>query len=101
MALKYTFNEAIWLYHGDGAWYFITLPVEYADEIEQISSNIKRGFGSIKVSATIGSTTWNTSIFPDSKSKSYLLPIKKEIRAKNNLIAGQKPEVSIRIVGIQ
>lgn len=101
MALTYTFNKELWLYHGNGAWYFITLPVEYADEIKQISTAIKRGFGSVKVSATIGKTVWNTSIFPDSNSKSYLLPIKKEIRMKNDLKVGKKAKVIISIIAVE
>ena len=101
MALTYTFNEELCLYHGNGAWYFITLPAEYADEIKQISTAIKRGFGSVKVSATIGKTVWNTSIFPDSNSKSYLLPIKKEIRTKNNLQVDKKAKVVISILGVE
>lgn len=99
MALTYAFNEELWQYHGNSAWYFITLPVEYAGEIKQISTTIKRGFGSVKVSATIGKTVWNTSIFPDLSSKSYLLPIKKEIRTKNDLQVGKKAKVEISILG--
>ena len=101
MALTYRFSEELWLYPGDGAWYFITLPVEYAKEIKTIISPMKRGFGSAKVVATIGNTTWHTSIFPDSTSKSYLLPIKKEIRNKNNLHLHENIEVEISIVGVE
>jgi hypothetical protein len=101
MSMSYEFIEELRLYHGDGAWYFITLPVEYAEEIKYITLPLKRGFGSIKVSATIGSTTWNTSIFPDSKSKSYLLPIKKEVRLVNHLQEGMKSKVVISIVGVE
>ena len=100
MALAYTFTNDLWLYPGDGAWYFITLPTEYGKEIKSLTNSIKRGFGSLKVVAAIGTTLWHTSIFPDSKTSSYLLPVKKEIRAKNNLKDGQKVTVTIEIVGI-
>jgi len=33
----------------------------------------------------IGKTSWMTSIFPDKKSTSYLLPIKAEIRKKEQI----------------
>jgi hypothetical protein len=97
MALTYIFSEELWLYKGEGAWYFITLPIEYADEIKSIANPLKRGFGSIKVKVTIGKSTWNTSIFPDLKSKSYMLPIKKEIRIANKLRAGDTPKVEITL----
>ena len=101
MVLAYTFKDELWAYFGDGSWYFITLPVKYADEIKTIASSIKKGFGSVKVSATIGSTSWNTSIFPDVKSKSYVLPIKKDVRIANHISVGDKPKVYITIKDIQ
>lgn len=100
MAMSYTFTEELWEYPGNGAWYFITLPKKYAQEIKQISQPAKRGFGSLRVEAKIGSTLWTTSIFPDTNSKSYLLPIKKEIRKINKINAGNKVEVSITLVDI-
>jgi hypothetical protein len=100
VTLSYTINEEIWLYPGHGAWHFITLPVEYAQEIKILANPIKKGFGSIKVSVTIGTLTWDTSIFPDSKSKSYLLPLKKEVRLKCKLQPGDKVKVSIYISGL-
>lgn len=100
MNLTYTLHEKMWLYSGESSWYFITIPVEYANEIKFLTGANKRGFGSVKVLASIGSTTWSTSIFPDSKSNSYLLPIKKDIRVLNNLQPGKKYEVEISIVEI-
>lgn len=100
MSATYSFTEELWLYPGQGAWCFITLPAKYTTEIKAISDPIKRGFGSVKVSVTVGTTTWETSIFPDSKSSSYLLPVKKEIRLKNNIQIGDRVKVSVSIVGI-
>lgn len=55
-----------------------------------------RGFGSIPVMVTIGKTSWKTSIFPD-KDKAYLLPLKKEVRAKENLKEGDTAKVTIEV----
>jgi hypothetical protein len=101
MSLSYEFVEKLWRHHGDGAWFFITLPCEYYEEIKTLTSPLKHGFGSIKVIATIGLTTWSTSIFPDTKSKSYLLPIKKEVRLANNLQVGMKYEVILTVAEIE
>lgn len=46
---------------------------------------MKRGWGSLPVMATIGKTTWKTSIFPDKKRGAYLLPIKAEVRKKEEI----------------
>lgn len=46
------------------------------------------GWGSLPVTAVIGKTSWKTSIFPDKKIGAYLLPLKSEIRKKENIVAG-------------
>ena len=43
------------------------------------------GVHTLPVIVTIGKTSWKTSIFPDKKSATYLLPLKAEIRKKENI----------------
>ncbi len=100
MKPTYIFNSRIWVYTGEGAWYFITVPKEYALEIRLFSESRKKGFGSVKVEANIGTSTWQTSIFPDKKSKLYLLPIKKEVRTANNLKEGDQALVTLTLVDL-
>ncbi|NYD79274.1 DUF1905 domain-containing protein [Arthrobacter cupressi] len=57
----------------------------------------RRGFGSVKVTATVAGTSWDTSIFPDSKSGSYLLPVKRSIRMAAGLREGDSVEVGLDI----
>jgi hypothetical protein len=95
MELTFTAKMRIW--PGEAAWCFISLPGEYYEEIRMITSGPKRGFGSVRVEATIGKTIWKTSIFPDSKLKSYLLPIKKAVRKAENIEVGDMVEVKIRL----
>ena len=49
---------------------------------------MKRGWGSLPVSVSIGQTTWKTSIFPDKKAGAYLFPLKNEVRKKENVKRG-------------
>lgn len=75
----------------------MTLPQPIADEIKGVFGQNRSGWGSIKVVATIGKTTWKTSIFPDKKSSSYLIPIKAEIRAKTSLVDGDTIKIKLEI----
>jgi hypothetical protein len=99
MLPTYTFTSQLWVYDGDAAWHFITLPTDVAAEIRAISSP-RRGFGSVRVKASIGEVTWNTSIFPDSKSGSFVLPVKKEVRTKNKITTGDKIETTLALIDI-
>jgi hypothetical protein len=98
MDVSFSFEGEMWIYAGNAAWCFITLPVEYAEDIKAIAGPRKRGFGSLRVKATIGAESWRTSIFPDTKSKSYVLPIKKEIRKKCGIQAGDTVNVEVALV---
>ena len=67
------------------AWRFLTLPKKQGREIKKKFGTYARGWGSLPVSVVIGTTAWNTSIFPDKKSGSYLLPLKAKIRKTENI----------------
>ncbi len=95
MDLTFTFKTRLWLYAGKGSWHFVTLPKEAAAEIKFFTPSAK-GFMPVAVKATIGKTTWKTSVFPDSKSGSYLLAVKAEVRKQETLQLGD--EVEIRVV---
>ena len=97
MIKTFSFKAFVWLYPGMAAWHFVTLPKKTADEIYALAKNKERGFGSIPVEVTIGTTAWKTSVFPDKKSASYILPLKKEVRAKEDLKEGSNTKISLKI----
>ena len=93
--LDWHFTAKLWVYSGAGAWHFVTLPVDVAEQIKFYREQ-RRGFGSIRVQVTIGSTQWQTSIFPDKASNSFVLPIKSAVRKQEALVVGQ--EVAVKII---
>lgn len=95
---RYTFSAELWEYQGKGAWHFVSLPFEEADDIEERFGASARGFGSVRVEVTIGSSTWRTSIFPASKERTYILPVKKPVRAAEGLEAGSTAFVELRVL---
>jgi len=83
---SYKVKGRIWLYPGQSAnWHFLSIPKKESGEIKEAYKSMRKGWGSLPVSVTKGKTTWTTSIFPDSKSGTYILPLKAEIRRKENL----------------
>ena len=83
-----TVRGPLWLWSGEGAsWHFITIPDDLADEMRAQSLARRGGFGSVRVEATINGVRWRTSVFPQ-KSGGYILPVKKEVRRRANIAAG-------------
>jgi len=95
---RYSFTAEVWEQPSTGAWHFVSLPTTDADDIEEAFGRRAAGFGSIRVEATIGMTTWHTSLFPDSKRATYVLPLKKSVRVAEGLAAGSMARVDLTIV---
>jgi Domain of unknown function (DUF1905) len=93
----YVFSAELWQFDGPGAWYFLSLPPDVADDIGAKFGSQAAGFGSIKVEAAVRSTQWSTSLFPDKTRGTYLLPVKKSVRVAENLEAGDVATVTLRI----
>ena len=98
--MEFTFSGEVWIYSGEGAWYFVTMPNELADEIQARTAGIRRGFGSLRVHVTIGESNWATSLFRESKSGSYILPLKKEIRSKEKITEGDLVSVCFTLADL-
>jgi hypothetical protein len=95
MAVHYTFSAPVWVYPGAGGWHFVTLTQDVADDIRSLFHGVERGWGSFPVDVTLGSTRWQTSIFPEKASSSFVLPLKAEVRRKEQI--GEGDMVFIRL----
>ena len=80
----------------------MTIEGEAADAIratalmQRLEGGQRRGWGSIRVSATIGDTNWQTSVFPSRENGGYLLPVKATVRKAESLAAGDEVTVHLR-----
>jgi hypothetical protein len=90
-----TVTAPLWLWSGgQGGWHFVTVPEEQSGEIRAHGFAGPRGFGSVRVEATVDGVSWRTSVFPQ-KAGSYLLPVKAEVRHRAGVAAGD--EVTVRL----
>lgn len=83
--------------HGKGTYYLLFLPKTTAKAITHMQQGRKRlGWGSVRVSATIGHTTWRTSIFPSDDT--YLLLLNAKIRKAECIREGSKLKVKLALL---
>src|SRR5690606_10536964 len=93
--IPYQFSAIVWQYKGDGAWHFVSLPLEIAKEIRENLQWMEEGWGRLKAVAKIGETQWDTAIWFDTKHQTYILPLKATIRKKENIRADESVEVTV------
>ena len=94
MTERLTHTGKLWRWSGNsgGSWHFLTIDGE-AGEALSGTALMRRmeqslgGFGSLKVTATIGDSTFKTSLFP-SKELGWLLPVKASVRKAEGIGEG-------------
>lgn len=95
---RFEFTAEVWEHDGMAAWFFLSVPEPIADDIEATFGHRAKGFGSLRVEVIIGETVWRTSIFPDNKLGTYVLPVKKAVRKAEDLIDGSTAQVHLQVL---
>jgi len=93
----YKVKGEVWLWPGDTPWHFVNVGKKQSEEISKLYGKKRRGFGSLPVLVTVGKTSWKTSIFPEKKSGTYLLPLKVDVRKKESITDGDTITFSLEI----
>lgn len=98
-------TATLWLWSGEGqgSWHFLTIEGDAGEAISaheamrRLELGSGRGFGSVKVEAQIGGTSWKTSVFP-SKTLGWILPVKASVRKAEGIVAGDEIEVTLTLL---
>jgi hypothetical protein len=96
------FDAELWMWNARRAdsWTFVSLPADASEQIHELAAGGHRGFGAVRVRATVGGSTWTTSIFPDSARDCYVLPIKRAVRNAESLGTGDIAKVAVELVDL-
>ena len=89
------FSGKIWYWRGPSPYFFVTVPEEQSRDLKAISGLVTYGWGMIPVTARIGKTAWQTSLFP--KDGRYLVPLKDKIRNAEQLEEGDTVTVELEV----
>lgn len=92
--IKYQFEAPVWQHNG-GGWHFVSLPEELSKEIRESLHWQEEGWGRMKAKAECKNVKWDTAIWYDTKHKTYILPLKAEVRKKADITV--KDEVGISV----
>jgi hypothetical protein len=95
---QFSFAAKVWEWEGASSWHFVSLPEDLAELVGEVFAQRARGFNSQRVEVSIGADTWRTSIFPDAKRGTYLLPVKKQIPQRLRLGPGSEVSVGLTIL---
>jgi hypothetical protein len=95
--IAFTAPIKVWTF-ADGTSHFMSVPPEFTGEIKFHALGTPRGFGSVKVEATVQDFTWRTSIFPSKSSGGYFLPVKIEVLRKTGIATEDEVTVALKLL---
>lgn len=89
------FSGEIIFWRGPAPFFFVAIPAEQSQAIKAISNIVTYGWGVIPVLVRIGKTEWKTSLIP--KDGLYLVPLKADVRKKEDLEKGDTVKLHVQI----
>ena len=90
------FTGEVWYWRGPAPFYFVTVPEDQSQQLQDIVSAVSYGWGMVPVNATIGDTEWYTALWP--KDGKYILPVKSAIRKKEHIEEGATVTARLEVI---
>lgn len=85
----------VWRYQGESPWHFVYVPQKVSQQIRDMKRAGKNGL--VRIKATVGKTSWTTSLFP-TKDGPYLIAVKMEVRRAEKIADGDKVKISFTLL---
>jgi hypothetical protein len=93
LILAFTARLVEW--RGPAPFVFAPIPADLTSEIRFAAHEASYGWGVVPVAATIGATTFTTSLFP--RDGDYLLPVKVAVQRVEGIDVGDEIAVTLEI----
>lgn len=93
--VELTFTAVAIEWRGPAPFVFLPVPPDEAEMIAELARELTYGWGVIPAEATIGSTTFTTSLFP--RDGGYLLPIKVAVQRAEAVGIGDEMTARMRL----
>lgn len=93
---KYKISGKLERFPGKGGWTFLMLPKSVSANIHKITPTARKtGWGFIPIEATLGKSTWSTSLLPGRGD--YFIAIKASVRKCENVAEGDTVTVTFQL----
>ncbi|WP_396599264.1 DUF1905 domain-containing protein [Frigoribacterium sp. R86507] len=97
--MEFRFDADLWRWESRRAFYtFVSLPPDVEDQVLMVAGDLLRGWGSVRVEARVGSSTFATSVFPLGDENAYALPVKRAVRDAEGVGVGDTVAVRLRLL---
>lgn len=85
----------VWWWRGPSPFHFVTVPDEQCADLEDVATSVTYGWGMVPVTARLGATTWQTSLWP--RAGAYVVPLKVHVRRAEAVELGDVVTVHLTV----
>lgn len=96
MSKTFTFKNKVWKDPVSSGWFFVDIDNIVSRKIKELPDKNVSKLGLVKAVATIGNTSWKTTLFP-TKQGNYVISVIKTVRKKEKIEDRDIMEVKIEI----
>lgn len=89
------FHGEVWEWRGPAPYHFVTVPDDCCGALEAAAEIVSYGWGMVPVTSRIGTTTWETSLWP--KEGGYVVPIKDRVRRAAGIELGDVVAIRLEV----
>jgi len=90
--MKILIKGKVWRYPGAEGWHFVYADKQLSEKIRKYHrkryKGVRVGFGYVPTVATVGKSSWKTTLFPSKKEGVYLIAVKAPVRKKEEIQEG-------------
>jgi len=95
--VDFEFSGDVWEWRGPAPYFFVTVPDDESQAIQDVASAVTYGWGMIPVEVGLGDTEWTTSLWP--KDGRYVVPLKDWVRQAEGIEKGDLITVRLTLAG--
>jgi len=86
----YQAEEEVRIFPQKGGWVYVSIPIEFTERLNHLADR-----GLIPVRATVGNTSWDTSLMPMGDG-THFIPLNSKVRKKENIELGKELKFSFK-----
>lgn len=94
--VEIAFEAVVIHWRGPSPFFFVAVPADHTETIREAARSASYGWGVVPVTASIGASSFRTSLFP--KGDAYLLPLRIAVRKEADVGLGESVRVEMRVV---
>lgn len=89
------FEGVVFSWRGPSPFHFVAVSEDVAADLEAVAARVSYGWGMVPARVTVGSSTWQTSLWP--KDGGYVVPLRDRFRAAERLALGDVVRVRLEV----